>query len=153
MLKKSLSILFLSLTLILNSSAFAAAPAKQVKPIEYSNVSSIEIVNKPTAYINKYVEIKAVFNKFSTIGLDYKPAMRSSKDYISFLIKRDNIPEHIVPLSELKIFIKRDKAEKLVDLETGDKIEIKGKVFSNALGDAWMDAYEVKNLEQKPPKK
>jgi lysyl-tRNA synthetase class II len=56
-------------------------------------------------------------------------------------------------LSELKIFIKRAAAEKLVDLESGDKIEVKGKVFSNALGDAWMDANEVKNLSPKPIKK
>lgn len=150
MLKKLFSSLFLLLALVVSSPMAGALPAK---PIEYSNAASLEIAAKPSAYINKYVKFNAVFNKFSTIGLDYKPAMRSSKDYISFLIKRDNIQDHVVPLSELKIFIKRDKAEKLVDLETGDKIEIKGKVFSNALGDAWMDAYEVTNLSPKPPKK
>jgi hypothetical protein len=96
--------------------------------------------------------MKAVFNKFSTLGLDYKPAMKSSKEYISFLVKRDDVLDHTVPLSELKIFIKRAKAEKLVDLESGDKIEIKGKVFSNAMGDAWVEAYEVISLEPKPKK-
>lgn len=150
MSRKLISIALLLLAFAINSPVDAAQTAK---PIEYSAVSSLEIVNKPTSYINKYVKFNAVFNKFSTIGLDYKPAMRSSKEYISFLIKRDNVKDHIVPLSELKIFIKRDKAEKLVDLETGDKIEVKGKVFANALGDAWMDAIEVVNLEQKPPKK
>ena len=98
------------------------------------------------------MKITAVFNKFSTLGLDYKPAMKSSKEYISFLVKRDDIVDHVVPLSELKIFIKRNKAEKLIDLESGNKIEIKGKVFSNALGDSWVEAYEVVNLEPKPKK-
>lgn len=150
MSKKLLSHLFIILAFAINLPAFAGTTSK---PVNYTNATALEIVNKPAAYMNKYVRITGIFNKFSTIGLDYKPAMRSSKEYISFLIKRDNVQNHIIPLSELKIFIKRDKAEKLVDLETGDKIEIKGKVFSNALGDAWMDAYEVKNLEQKPPKK
>lgn len=145
---------FLHILLILAlSTNFTAIAATTQKPIQYTNVAALEIVQKPNAYMNKYVKINAVFNKFSTIGLDYKPAMRSSKEYISFLIKRDDVKNNVIPLSELKIFIKRDKAEKLVDLETGNKIEIKGKVFSNALGDAWMDAYEVKNLEPKPPKK
>ena len=30
------------------------------------------------------------FDKFSTLGLDYKPAFKSSEEYISFLIKRDD---------------------------------------------------------------
>lgn len=151
MFKKVLSTLLLVFSLVLNSQiGFATTP----KPVEYSTVSALEVVNKPSSFINKNVKFTAVFNKFSTIGLDYKPAMRNSKDYISFLIKRDNIKDHTVPLSELKIFIKRDKAEKLIDLETGDKIEVKGKIFANALGDAWMDAYEVTNLEpKKTPKK
>lgn len=150
MFKKLFLHIFVILILAINLPALAATAPK---PVEYTNVAALEIVNKPASYMNKNVKINAVFNKFSTIGLDYKPAMRSSKDYISFLIKRDDVKDHVIPLSELKIFIKRDKAEKLVDLETGDKIEIKGKVFSNALGDAWMDAYEVINLEQKPKKK
>lgn len=149
MIKKIFSIVLLLLaTSFVSPKANAQTPA----PVEYANVSALEIVNKPSAYLHKNVKIIAIFNKFSTIGLDYKPAMRSSKDYISFMVKRENIQDHTVPLSELKIFIKRDKAEKLVDLESGDKIEIKGKVFSNVLGDAWMDAYEVTNLKPKPKK-
>jgi hypothetical protein len=150
MIKKIFLSLFLLLSLTLTP---AMAQPKASKPVEYVTVSATEVVDRPAAYLGKYVKITAVFNKFSTLGLDYKPAYRNSKDYISFLVKRDNVSDHVVPLSELKIFITRNKAEKLVDLESGDKIEIKGKVFSNALGDAWMEAYEVKNLEQKPPKK
>lgn len=151
MIKRFLFSTFLLLSLVLTLPVSAQQSA--TKPVEYVSVQAVDIVNKPSAYLNKNVKIVAVFNKFSTLGLDYKPAMRSSKDYISFLVKRDNVADHIVPLSELKIFITRTKAEKLIDLESGDKIEIKGKVFSNALGDAWMEAYEVKNLEQKPAKK
>lgn len=148
MIRKLFLSSLLFLTLIIN----VPATCQQKNSIEYANVSAIELVEKPNSYINKNVRIVAVFNKFSTLGLDYKPAMKSSKEYISFLVKRDNILDHTVPLSELKIFIKRTKAEKLVDLESGDKIEIKGKVFSSALGDAWVEAYEVVNLEQKPKK-
>ena len=148
MIKKLLVSAFLLITLTINLPATC-----QTKPvIEYTNASALELVKKPSVYLNKNVKIIAVFNKFSTLGLDYKPAMKSSKEYISFLVKRDDVAGHVVPLSELKIFIKRTKAEKLVDLESGDKIEIKGKVFSNAMGDAWVEAYEVVNLEQKPKK-
>jgi len=144
--------IFVSALLLMTLTINVPATCQTKNGIEYTNASAIELVNKPSVYLNKNVRIKAVFNKFSTLGLDYKPAMKSSKEYISFLVKRDDIAEHTVPLSELKIFIKRTKAEKLVDLESGDKIEIKGKVFSNALGDAWVEAYEVVNLEQKPKK-
>lgn len=144
--------IFVSTLLLITLTINVPATCQTKNSIEYTNVSAIELVNKPSVYLNKNVKIVASFNKFSTLGLDYKPAMKSSKEYISFLVKRDNTAEHTVPLSELKIFIKRTKAEKLVDLESGDKIEVKGKVFSNALGDAWVEAYEVVNLESKPKK-
>lgn len=150
MIKKIFLSTVLLITLTLNAPAICQT--KNGTPIQYTNASAIELVNKPSFYLNKNVKIVAIFNKFSTLGLDYKPAMKSSKEYISFLVKRDDISEHTVPLSELKIFIKRTKAEKLVDLESGDKIEIKGKVFSNALGDAWVEAYEVLILEKKTKK-
>lgn len=98
------------------------------------------MVENPEIYLNKNVKFKAKFDKFSTLGLDYKPAFRSSEKYISFLIQRGNITTHNVPLSELKIFLTRTEAEKHIDLNSGDEIEVSGKVFSNALGDVWMDA-------------
>ena len=98
---------------------------------------------------NKNVKIKARFDKFSTLGLDYKPAMKSSEDYISFLIQRPDVLDHNVPLSELKIFIKRTEAEKHIDLDAGDIVEFSGKVFSNALGDVWMDAEQFNVLTKK----
>lgn len=96
--------------------------------------------------------MKAKFDKFSTLGLDYKPAFKSSEDYISFLIRRDD-SNHDIPLSEMKLFLKRDVAEKFIDLKTDDEIEIKGKVFSSALGDAWVDVSELKIVKKAPETK
>lgn len=116
----------------------------------YSTVNPLDIVARPNFYLNKNVKIKAKFDKFSTLGLDYKPAMRSSQDYISFLIQRPDVTDHNIPLSELKIFIKRQEAEKYIDLNSGDIVEFSGKVFSNALGDAWMDAEKFTVISTKP---
>ena len=49
--------------------------------------------------------------------------------------------------------MKRDVAEKFIDLKTDDEIEIKGKVFSNALGDAWVDVSELKIVKKAPETK
>lgn len=116
----------------------------------YSTVNPLDIVARPNFYLNKNVKIKAKFDKFSTLGLDYKPAMRSSQDYISFLIQRPDVTDHNIPLSELKIFIKRAEAEKYIELNSGDIVEFSGKVFSNALGDAWMDAEKFTVISTKP---
>ena len=114
-------------------------------------VNPLDLVARPNFYLNKNVKIKAKFDKFSTLGLDYQPAMRSSEKYISFLIQRPDIKDHNIPLSELKIFIDRTVAEKYIDLDSGDIVEVSGKVFSSALGDPWMDAsrFEVISKEQK----
>lgn len=101
------------------------------------------LVNSPKVYLNKTVIMDAKFDKFSTLGLDYKPAFRSSNDYISFLIKRDDTSFNI-PLAEMKLFLKRDIAEKFIDLKNNDEIQIKGVVFSDALGDVWVDVNELK---------
>ena len=109
----------------------------------------IAIVNAPSSYLNKTVLMNAKFDKFSTLGLDYKPAFKSSEDYISFLIKREDTSFNI-PLSEMKLFLKRDTAEKFIDLKTDDEIEIRGVVFSDALGDAWVDVKELKITKKAP---
>ena len=113
-------------------------------------VTPLNVVAAPQKYLNKTVIMKATFDKFSTLGLDYKKAMRSSADYIGFLIQRDDVVDHNVPLSEMKLFIKRDYAEKFIELDTGDKIQITGKVFSNALGDPWIDVTKITILQKKP---
>ena len=116
---------------------------------EYTAVSSLNIVNNPSANQKKKVKFKASFDKFSTLGLDYKPAFRDSQKYISFLIKRDDVTDHTIPLSEMKIFIKRSEAEKFIDLDSGDIIEVYGKVFSDALTDAWVDTDKLVVISKK----
>lgn len=119
----------------------------------YVSVTPLSVVANPSLYMNKNIKMKATFDKFSTLGLDYKPALRSSQDYISFLIKRDDVTDHTIPLSEMKIFIKRTEAEKFIDLDSGDVIEIYGKVFSTALTDPWVDVNKLVVIQKKTPDK
>ena len=112
-------------------------------------VAPLTVVSNPKTYLNKNIVMNAKFDKFSTLGLDYKPAFKSSENYISFLIKRDDTSFNI-PLSEMKLFLKRDIAEKFIDLKTNDEIEINGVVFSDALGDAWIDVQEMKITKKAP---
>lgn len=154
----ALILAFTVATAISNSGLCADTVVKEAKPtvttncvVQYETVAPLDLVANPQNYLKKNIKLTALFDKFSTIGLDYPPVNRSSKDYISFIIKRPDVENtgHTIPLSELKFIIKRDKAEKLIDLESGDKIEVKGKVFSTALGDPWVDVDEVKVLETK----
>ena len=115
-------------------------------------VKPLALVNNPNAYLNKKVKITATFDKFSSLGLDYKPALRSSEKYITFLIRRDDA-QNDIPLSELKNFMKREMAEKFIDLETDDVIEYTGFVFSNALGDVWLDVESFKIVSSKSKQK
>lgn len=133
------------------TTAPAKAPAAVTIPdASCPLISSLDIVANPAKYLNKKVRIKAKFDKFSTLGLDYKPAFKSSEKFITFLIKRDDVKDHTIPLSELKNFLSRDIAEKYIDLKAGDEIEYSGVVFSNALGDAWIDVDKFTVLTQKP---
>ncbi len=118
------------------------APIQQTT--NYKEVIPNELVAKPEKYLNKNIKFKAHFDKFSSLGLDYPVVNRSSKDYISFLIKRDEIKNYNIPLSELKLIVKRSYAEKeLLKLENKDEIEVYGKVFSKALGDPWVDVEKI----------
>jgi hypothetical protein len=118
----------------------------------YIAVQPLELVANPQKYLDKDVQIQAEFHKFSMLGLDYDKAMRDSKEHISMLIRRPDVAKnHTIPLSELKLILKRELAEKLSDLESGDRVIIKGKVFSTALKDPWVDVLELENLD--PEKK
>ncbi len=126
-------------------------PNKEVKTVQSKQVTidyvdPIIVVKNPNFYLNKRVTSVARFDKFATLGLDYKPAYKSSETYISFLIFRSDTDKNI-PLPEMKLFIKRTSAEKLVDLKEGDKVQFSGIVFSNALGDVWVDVDELKKIE------
>lgn len=157
---KTIMLIALTAGLLTTSTLYkvnAEAPAvktasKQIQTAQGIYVKPLTIVNSPGTYLNKTVIMEAKFDKFSTLGLDYKPAMKSSEDYISFLIKRDDTSYNI-PLSEMKLFLKRSTAEKFIDLKTNDEIEIKGTVFSDALGDAWIDVTELKITKKAPEEK
>lgn len=132
-----------------NSGGKTSAPcANNGKVYEY--VLPLAVVASPQSYLGKNIKFKAKFDKFATLGLDYKPAFRSSEKYISFLIQRDDVKDHDIPLSELKIFLNRTEAEKHIDLNSGDEIEVAGRVFSTALGDAWMDVDKFTVLKTTP---
>ena len=135
-----------------NTEPIVPLATQQLAQCQYAN--SLDMVAVPNRFLNKCVTVKGNFDKFSTLGLDYAPALRKSEDYISFLIQRDDIKDHNIPLSEMKIFMKRTEAEKYIDLNAGDEIEFSGKVFSNALGDVWMDAetFTVINKKEQPKK-
>lgn len=152
----------LSIGLCLNSLAAVKAPSKeQIQSPKaaashcdlYPSAKSLDVVANPGKYLNKKITIVGKFDKFSTLGLDYKPAFRSSEKYITFLIKRDDVINHTVPLSEMKNFLKKEVAEKHIDLNAGDVIEYSGTVFSNALGDVWIDVENFKVLVKKPSDK
>ena len=133
-----------------NAATQTKAPAQTTAvQTQAINVRPLSVVNSPKTYLNKNVVMNAKFDKFSTLGLDYKPAYKSSEEYISFLIKRDDTTFDI-PLSEMKLFLKRETAEKFIDLKTNDEIEIKGLVFSDALGDAWVNVNELKITKKAP---
>lgn len=140
-----------SAAFVINDNKVAAAPTA-VKPAAvttYQDVLPMNVVQNPQKYLGKNIRIKAIFDKFSVVGLDYKPAFRSSEDYILFLIRKTESKGHIIPLAEMKLFITRKKAEKFIDLESGDEIEFTGKVFSAALGDPWIDVNDLKILSSK----
>lgn len=129
----------------------AVAPAV-VNTVTSNGISAHMIVAAPKSFLGQTVIINAKFDKFSTLGLDYKPAFKSSEDYISFLVKREDT-NYDIPLSEMKLFIKRDEAEKFIDLKTDDEIQITGTVFSDALGDAWIDVTKLILIKKAPEKK
>ncbi|MCD7878897.1 MAG: hypothetical protein LUG16_03065 [Candidatus Gastranaerophilales bacterium] len=133
------------------SEAATATPVKTYTPA-YLTVSPIDVVNNSAKYLNKNITFTADFVAFTSLGLDYKPAYRNAEKYIGILIKRDDVKNNVIPLSEMKIFLTREIAEKNVDLETGDKIQISGKVFSTALGDPWVDVTTFKVLSKKEKK-
>ncbi|MCI5824839.1 MAG: hypothetical protein MRZ90_07880 [Candidatus Gastranaerophilales bacterium] len=136
-----------------NATKQATVVSVKVDETQYQSANSLDVVNHPNNYLNKKIKMNATFDKFSTLGLDYKPAFRNSKEYISFLIRRNDVVDHVVPLSEMKLFLKREMAEKFIDLEAGDKIEIYGRVFSSALGDPWIEVEHLKITQKMPSKK
>lgn len=133
-----------------------AAPAKTpvkttVKAVSQDkiiNTTCLNVVASPNKYLNKTVKMQATFDKFSTLGLDYSKALRKSSDYIGILVQRDDVIDHNIPLSEMKLFMKKEMAQKHIDLDTGDKIEIVARVFSTALNDPWLDIQKLTVIQK-----
>lgn len=123
-------------------------PVVQLSSAQAISVSPLSLVSDPNKYLNRTVIMNGKFDKFSTLGLDYKKAFRDSNKYIGFMLQREDVKDHNIPLSELKLFIARTYAEKFIDLNTGDKIKITGKVFSTALGDPWVDIDKIEIIEK-----
>lgn len=123
------------------------------------NVQSVtpdQLIEKPHEYLNKNVRFTANFYAFSSLALDYKPAMRASKQYLSFLVTKETSK---VPLSEIKLamVMPKENDEKdnklLTQLKEGDQVEITGKVFNTALDDPWLDVLKLKKLKSAPEEK
>lgn len=130
--------------------AAASKPAAStaVAPEVYAQVSALELLKKPESYLNQQVELVGVFNRFSDTGLDYKKAFRDSRDYVSLFILRPDVEPHTIPLSELKLFFPRKKSDDVTNLEGGDTVRIRGKVFSTALDEPWIDITDIKILQK-----
>jgi len=125
-------------------------PAEPI-PDKVEEVTTLKLVDRPQDYLNKYVKFSANFYIFSTLALDYKPALRPSKTHLSFLVYRPNAK---IPFSELKLAMPMPKEKDpenafLTTLKDGDKLEIIGKVFSTALDEPWVDVVKVKKTEEK----
>lgn len=123
-IKSALFILICSISLTCSNFCSEKVTAQSVtsiisEQVQEATISPLNIVKSPKSYLNQNVKIKTKFDKFSTLGLDYKSAFRSSEDYISFLIKREDTT-YDIPLSEMKLFLKRTDAEKYIDLKTND---------------------------------
>lgn len=137
----------------------AAKPAPKAKATQkpigivdttYQEIDPLVLLKDPEGWIGKKVTFEGTFTSFTPYALDYKKAMRSSKDYIAFLVQRPDVTHHTIPLSELKLIYPRKNVEKVMDVESGDKVLVKGTVFSAALGDPWMDVDNLILLKKSP---
>ena len=133
----------------------SASTEKKI-PVNESDFQPILIgvlLENPQDYIDKKIKFRGKFSSFTTLALDYKPAMRSSKDYISICIFRTDSK---IPLSELKLAypVKEAKEDLVIrEMEEGDLLEIYGKVFSSALDEPWVDILQIKKIESSSTKK
>gem|GEM_PF-3600537 len=114
-------------------------------------MATYDLMAQPASYKGRRVAIEGEFYAFSTLPLDYKDAMRSSKDYVGIVLAR---PDHTkIPLVELKIAvpIKMFKDDEyLSGVEHGDIVRVEGKVFAVALGEPWLEAAELKIKSKLP---
>jgi hypothetical protein len=109
-------------------------------------VELVDLVSEPSKFLGKKIVLEGEFYSFSTLALDYEPAMRSSKDFIGLVLARPDQTE--IPLVELKIAASlKSFKEKNINLEHGNKLAIKGKVYAVSLGEPWMDVEEISIID------
>ncbi len=123
-----------------------------VNESDYEPVLIGLLLENPQDYTGKKIKFRGKFSSFTVLALDYKPAMRASKDYISICIFR---ADSKIPLSELKLAypVKEAKDNQVIrELEEGDLLEIYGQVFSAALDEPWVDITLIKKIESAPKK-
>lgn len=125
-----------------------AEPEKEIVVPNVVALTTDKLVADPKGYLGKNIKFTAAFSAFTNLALNYKPAFRSQKENISFLVFR---PESKIPYSELKLAMpipkeKDPKSKMLVSLKEGDTIEVTGHVFSTALDEPWVDVLKLKKL-------
>ncbi len=130
-----------------SSEKTAASKPEAVIP-DVQGVSTDQLVDKPHEYLNKNIRFTANFASFTNLALDYKPAMRSAKTNVSFLVYRANSK---IPYSEIKLAMPMPKEKDpenqlLLSLKDGDELEVTGKVFATALDEPWVDVLRLKRL-------
>ncbi|GEM_PF-3072571 len=121
----------------------------KINESEFKPVLLGALLENPQDFIGKKIKFRGKFSSFTTLALDYEPALRKSKDYISLCIFR---PDSKIPLSELKLAypVKEAKENPVIrELDEGDLVEIYAEVFSSALDEPWADILSIKMLEHK----
>lgn len=130
-------------------------PKPEVIIENVQDVTTEQLVDKPHDFLNKNVKFDATFFCFASLALDYKPALRAQKSYLSFLVLRPNTK---IPYSELKLAMPIPKEkdpdnDMLAKLKEGDQLEITGHVFATALDEPWVDVLKLKKTASAPEKK
>lgn len=133
----------------------AAKPAPEVPIADVHDVTTDQLTEKPHDFLNKNVKFSAIFASFSTLPLDYKPALRPAKTHVGLLVYR---PNSKIPYSELKLALPMPKEKEpenkvLMDLHDGDTIEIIGKEFATPLDEPWLDVLRLKKTANGPESK
>ncbi|MDA0772320.1 MAG: hypothetical protein O3C63_05195 [Cyanobacteria bacterium] len=128
----------LCLAFFLSHSGLVEAKNKCIE--EYTEL--VDLVADPEKYLGKKINIKGDFYSFGDLPLDYKKAMRSSKDYIGLILARPDQKD--IPLVELKLVapLKLFK-EHNINMENEDQVVFRAKVFAMVLGEPWLDVEEI----------
>jgi len=126
----------------------AKEKATEAEILNAVSVTTEQLVTKPQEYLNKDIKFTAKFACFNSLALNYKPAFRSDRNYLSFLVFKGDTR---TPYSELKLAMpipkeKDPETHMLQTLKEGDLLEVYGKVFACPLDEPWLDVIKIKKL-------